>query len=381
MIAEKEYKERVHALRNIMVREKTDAIITYANNCSPGNVQYFSNFQLNFAYGAASAIMVFSQASEEPSLLISSYPEWNKAKLGREAFPILDTHVRYSNNYANDILEILGQNRIGVVGVGGMQAFPAGIYQELRSSLPKVQFKNAQGLIDELRGIKSQNEIELLRKSGSVAGEAMQKALDAISEGKKEREVAIVAEVAMRKAGAQTLVWFPHVASGKERTLFIELVTSERTIEKGDFVIVDVGARLDGYCSDMTRTRVCGKPTTAQKDLFETVLQIYRKALDTVRPGVSAYHVHETAEQVAKEAGYTLIPPIGGGWVGHGVGVDCNERPAFREEFKDIKLKPNMVFTVEPGIYLPGVGGVRIEDTLRVTENSPEILTKCPISL
>jgi Xaa-Pro aminopeptidase len=245
------------------------------------------------------------------------------------------------------------------------------LFKELESRLPQVELLPLSEVVEPLRFVKGPEEIENIRKAASFADKAFQEVLNFIRPGVTEREIARELEYALGKAGSQGTGFATIIASGHHAAM-PHAVPSERKIRKGDFIVMDFGGRHNLYPSDMTRTVVVGKASEEQKRLYETVRQSQEAGLRAVREGVSSKVPHLAATEVILQKGYKDACFTYG--VGHGVGLEIHEAP-FMNATSEVFLERNNVVTVEPGIYVPAWGGVRIEDTLVVTEGEPEILT------
>ncbi len=235
----------------------------------------------------------------------------------------------------------------------------------------------AQGnVVRELRKVKDKNEIELMLKAGMLTSEGMRVAYETVKAGVREYEVAAEIEYAMRKQGSYGTAFETIVASGP-CSAFPHGVCSDREIRKGDLVVVDVGATYKHYRSDMTRTLVVGKPSEKQKKLYQTVKTAHEKAFEAVKPNVIAKDVDAAARKIIADAGYGdyFVHNLG-----HGVGLEVHEPPTLSPDSKD-KLVAGNVVTVEPGIYLVGYGGVRVEDTVLMQKNGARKLTNGPYVL
>jgi Xaa-Pro dipeptidase len=228
-------------------------------------------------------------------------------------------------------------------------------------------------LVLELRIVKNEEEIKLIREACRLAGIGMQIAKEIIGVGLKEREAAAEIEHAMRKAGSDGTAFDTIVASGAT-SAFPHGSNLERTICEGDFVVVDLGASYKFYRSDITRTFIASKASEKQARIYDTVKLAHEKAFETIKPQVAANEVDGTARRVIEKAGFGEFFVHN---LGHGVGLEIHEAPVLSPESKDI-LEAGNVVTVEPGIYVPGFGGVRIEDTVLVTKNGAQILTVGP---
>jgi Xaa-Pro aminopeptidase len=228
-------------------------------------------------------------------------------------------------------------------------------------------------LVRELRSVKDEEEIKRIREACRLASIGMQTAKEIIGVGLKEREAAAEIEYAMRKAGSDGTAFDTIVASGAT-SAFPHGSSLERTIREGDFVVVDLGATYKFYRSDITRTFIASKASEKQARIYDTVKLAHEKAFETIKPKVAASEVDGTARRVIEQAGFGEFFVHN---LGHGVGLEVHEAPILSPDSKDILLAGNVV-TDEPGIYVQGFGGVRIEDTVLVTKKGAEILTVGP---
>ena len=233
----------------------------------------------------------------------------------------------------------------------------------------KLGFKG--GLVADLRKIKDQAEIELMRKAADLTNLGMKTAYEVLSPSMKEVEVAAEIEYAMRKQGSGGTAFETAVSSGS-RSAFPHGGCTDRQIREGDLVVIDFGAVFENYRCDMTRTLVAGKPAEKQKHIYEIVKKAQQAAFETTKAQTKARNVDAAARQIIKDAGYGEFFVHG---LGHGVGLDVHEPPTLNPVSKE-KLAEGNVVTIEPGVYLPGFGGVRIEDTVLVTKEGAEKLTK-----
>ncbi len=230
--------------------------------------------------------------------------------------------------------------------------------------------------VEALRRVKDAQEIELMRKAGEITSAGMKVASETICPGIKEYEIAAEIEYTMRKLGSGPTAFETIVASGPS-SAFPHGGCSDRVIREGDFVMVDIGATYKYYCSDMTRTFIAGKPSPKQQIIYDVVKDAQESAFKIIREGVRIADVDIAARQVIEAAGfgYDFVHRLG-----HGVGLEVHEPPSLNQQTKDVLTASNVI-TVEPGIYLPGFGGVRIEDTIFVQKNCAQKLTNGPYSL
>ncbi len=231
----------------------------------------------------------------------------------------------------------------------------------------------ASNLIRELRNTKNAQEIQLIREACKMADIGAKTASEVIKAGVTEKQVATEVEYAMRKAGSDGAAFDTIIASGYCCT-YPHGSCMNRTIRDGDFVVADLGAIYKFYRSDITRTYMVGQLSDKQKRLYELVKSAYQKAFETIKPGVAASEVDKAARSTIEQAGFGQFFVHN---LGHGVGLEVHEGPVLSPDSKDI-LEADNVVTVEPGIYLPGFTGCRIEDTVLVTKDGAEKLTTSP---
>lgn len=249
-------------------------------------------------------------------------------------------------------------------------------YNELSATLPAVHFTPIGPELDHLRSVKDAEEVQLLASSAEIASTALLGILDSIRPGASERDVALALEFAMKSAGAEEKAFDFIVASGKRGAL-PHGKASDKVINSGELVTIDFGAVYNGYFSDETVTVAVGKPDERQREIYSIVKDAHDRALAAIRPGISFKELDALARDYIAEKGFGSN--FGHG-LGHGVGLEVHEQPvvSFRNEGL---VEEGMVFTIEPGIYIPGWGGIRIEDTVVVTADGYRILTKVPKEL
>lgn len=230
--------------------------------------------------------------------------------------------------------------------------------------------------INEIRMIKSEDEIELVVKAQRIAEKAFEHMLEFIKIGMTEREIGLELDYFMLRNGAEALS-FETIAVSGEKTSMPHGVPGERKIKAGDFITMDYGAVVGGYHSDMTRTIAVGYVTDEMRSVYETVLKAQNAGFEMMRPGIPCKDADKAARDVISQAGYG---EYFGHSLGHGVGVEIHEEPRVSPTSSDI-LKPGYLVTDEPGIYLPGKFGVRIEDMAFITPDGYRNLTNCPKEL
>lgn len=239
-----------------------------------------------------------------------------------------------------------------------------------------VELVPAESLMDGLRIIKGPEELESMRESCRIAQVALERVISRFQYGMTEKQISSMLKIEMLQLGSEELPVEPVVASGP-RTSHAHTKTSERAVDKGDVLLIDVGARYRGYVSDLTRTFFVGQPPEEFARLHQLDLEVRKHTLATIKPGVPIGHVDQAAHDFVDQAGYG---PCFQARVGHGLGLDAHEQP-YIVRGTMAPLRPGMTFTVEPGIFIRDRWGVRTEENVAVTESGVEILTAFPLEL
>ena len=239
-----------------------------------------------------------------------------------------------------------------------------------------IRLEAAGGMVEELRLVKDADELEKLRASARLADAALTEVLERGLAGRTERDVALDLEFTMRRMGASGASFDSIIASGAHGAL-PHAVPRDEVIPEGVLVTIDWGAVLDGYASDCTRTFATGELDPRDREIYELVLSAQVASLDAVRPGPLGKEVDAVARDIIEAAGHG--EHFGHG-LGHGVGLEVHEGPRLSKQ-GEVALAPGHVVTVEPGVYVPGAAGVRIEDLAVVTEDGHEVLTHLPKEL
>ncbi|PIC87406.1 peptidase M24 family protein [Sporosarcina sp. P20a] len=249
-------------------------------------------------------------------------------------------------------------------------------FEILQERFPALQFAKLDDELANNRLIKNDVELQHLRKAAELADYAIEVGCNEIAEGKTELEIVQAVEQAVKQKGAEKMSFDTIIVSGT-KTASPHGIPGDKRIEKGDFILFDLGVVYKGYCSDITRTIAFGEPTEEKRKIYETVKKAQQAAIDVVRPGTLAREVDHAARSIIEEAGYGKLFPHR---IGHGLGISVHEFPSLTGT-NDMPLQEGMVFTIEPGIYDPAITGVRIEDDLYVTKDGVEVLTKFPKDL
>jgi Xaa-Pro aminopeptidase len=346
---------RIDALKRIAFDKKGfDGYLVF----NSANLLYFTDF-----HGASAQLT----PRDGESVIYVYGVNYEQAKAERKGFRV--ELVKREEKLTAKIAREADSNGIRKLAVDALSI------ESWRGLIKEVKGKTALSLkpnfVSELRMVKDEVEIELMRKAAELTNYGMKTAYEVLSPGMKEYEVAAEIEYAMRKRGSYGTAFETAVSSGPS-SAFPHGGCSDREIRTGDLVVVDFGAVYKNYRSDMTRTLMAGTPSEKQKKLFEIVKVAQQQAFEALRAKAKTCDVDGVARRIIQDAGYGEFFVHG---LGHGVGLDIHEPPTLNPASKE-KLQVGNVVTDEPGIYLPGYGGVRIEDTVLVQQNGAEKLTK-----
>lgn len=353
---------RIKALKSALADAGFDSYLV----TSVTSVYYFTGF-LDIRDAPITLIVPVDQ---EPILYV---PELSSVPARDEAKNCIVKQVRLGEQFPNKILKELSMLRVKRVG---FEALLTHTFLRLSKALKDVRFDPAADLVWQFRKIKSDTEVAHIRSAAAMADVGIRTAREVLKPGMRECEVVAEAEYAMRSLGSEAFAFDTIVVSGSRSTL-PHGPCSTKKIQLGDLVIIDLGAVYHGYRSDITRTIVVGKPSPRQSRIFNLVLNAQEKAFKAIKAGAKAWQVDAIARRIIKRGGYGKYFIHG---LGHGVGLDIHEPPKLAPKSKDVLSKGNVI-TNEPGVYVPGFGGVRIEDTVLVRENRAERLTRSPHEL
>jgi Xaa-Pro aminopeptidase len=275
-----------------------------------------------------------------------------------------------------DRLRRVVQERPG--GVGAFEGHIATVKDRDRlESFGLPRWEMATDLVERLRVVKDADEVAAIRAAADLALEALAETLPQVRTGETEFAIAARLEAALRRRGSE---WhpFPTIVASGARAALPHARTSSRAVERGEWLLLDFGAQVDGYCADLTRTVVVGaRADERQRLVYETVRQAQRRALEHVQPGMSGREADALAREVIAQRGFG---EAFGHSLGHGLGLEVHEGPRLAAT-ADAPLPAGAVVTVEPGIYLPGWGGVRLEDDLHLSAAGPELLSDNQVEL
>jgi Xaa-Pro aminopeptidase len=245
-------------------------------------------------------------------------------------------------------------------------------------AIPDIRVAYVEGFVKEQRMKKDEEEVELLKTACAITDEAFEKIIEVIKPGMSEREISTEIQYYMKQRGAEATPDTFIIATGPRASLPHGKAT-DRTVEAGDFITMDIGCKYKGYWSDMTRTVVLGRAAERQREIYGIVAAAQAKVTQLIRPGMTGWEADELARDFITRAGYGK--EFGHG-LGHGLGMEMHEAPRLAQsEAGKVSLEPGMVVTNEPGIYIEGFGGVRIEDDLLIRREGCEVLCCSPREL
>jgi Xaa-Pro aminopeptidase len=270
-----------------------------------------------------------------------------------------------------ELIESLGIKKLGFEEDHLTWGLHQKLAKKLRMLVSPVRLSPLKELVEEMRVIKDKEEIQAMATSADLMSEILDEVIEGLKPGLTEKSIAWQIEGLARERGAEALAFPSIVASGPNGAL-PHAVPTTRKLGPGEPVVLDVGVKLDGYCCDMTRTIFLGNPKPKFRKIYKIVRQAQIAALQEIRPGVESTYPDSVAREIIKGAGYG---EYFGHSLGHGVGLATHERPRLSPQ-GPVVLQEGMVVTVEPGIYLPGEGGVRLEEMVAIEKNGSRILTK-----
>jgi len=355
-----DFASRRKNLRKLLRSAEADAILI----TNFKNVTYLTGFTGDDSY-------LLVTAGNETLVTDSRYTE----QLGDEC-PQLKLEVRPpGDTMLPAVAAVVERAKIRRLGIEGKSA-TVSLHNALAKKLPKHELVVTDGLVEQLRAVKDKYEIEATRLACQQARRAFDAVRAMLTPEMTELDVAAELEYRARRFGAKALSFAPIVAVGP-RAALPHATPTKRRLGESDFVLIDWGANSGLYLSDLTRVLVTGKISPKLRKIYGIVLKAQLAAIDAIRPGITCEEVDRVARSIITKAGYGK--EFGHG-LGHGTGLDIHEAPRFAVGQKT-ELQPGMIVTVEPGIYLSGWGGVRIEDDVLVTRAGHEVLTDVPKDL
>ena len=348
---------RISAARQCLERVEADLLLV----SSLSNIRYLTGF-----------------TGSEALLVLSPNDGWfltDSRYTSQASVEVTGANVIEFSNKMESLVKVLQDAGAGKV------AFEAGytsvaVYQELCRKVPEIEFVQADPELIALRTVKDEDELEILERVAGMASQSLLSILEELKPGAVESEIAWALEVAMMKAGAEGKSFDFIVASG-ERGALPHGRASDKRLAAGELVTVDYGALYRGYCSDETVTVCLGQPDSRQREVYETVRVAQQIAIEAARPGMTFKELDAKARDYIAAKGFGQY--FGHG-LGHGIGLDIHEHPTASPRSSTV-IREGMVFTIEPGIYIPGFGGVRIEDSVVMEQDRCRLITRVPKTL
>lgn len=360
------HTKRVERLREQLAKQSLDSVLV----TNPENRRYLSGFTGQDS-GADSAGALIVSAHDIVLITDGRYTE--QAENECPGLRVVKREGQFAPTAAKVLIE-LGARRMGFEAAHVTVA----IHEDLGKALSEqageqasVELVPTRRLVEPLRAVKDSDELAAIERACAITDETFTHLCGYLRPGMTEREVVREIERFMVERGAEGVAFEPHVASGPNAAL-PHAVPGDRALALGETIIIDMGARYAGYCSDMTRTVCLGEPGPQGQEIYDLVLKSHETCEAGVRPGMNGKQADALARDVLEAAGH------GEHYLhstGHGLGLEIHEDPRLSKFAEDSVLEPGMLITIEPGVYLTGWGGVRIEDTAVVTEDGIRVLT------
>ena len=353
-------KKRLKIFKNKIEKENKEIEGFLVTNLK--NLYYLTGFD-----GEGSALI-----TNRNNYLLTDSRYTEQAEKESSNFKIITDDPKKKNARVLAMKKIIERNKINKIAFESIDLNYAD-FIKYSESFQSVEFLPTKNIVEQIRMLKDKEEIIKMKKAAQITTESLKEVFEIIEPGVRELEIASELAYTMRKKGAQKEAFETIVVSG-ERSSLPHGKPSEKKINQGELIIIDVGANYHSYNSDITRTIIIGRENKKQKKIFSIVSDAQKASLEFLKPGVKCKEVDFVARDIIAKKGYGKY--FGHG-LGHGVGLDIHEIPRVSSN-DDTILLPGMVVTIEPGIYLPEVGGVRIEDSVLITEEGYEILTWFP---
>ena len=367
-ISDAEMAERVRLLQAMLADHDLDGLVCFGahRDYCPADLRYLGRWSCT----DEETSYVFVPAEGGTTLVTDA--EWDYERAQDEAYA---AEIVFDPSPERTLSGLIGRSTARArIGISGFRQFPAPVYLALGEACPRTSFVDASHITEAQRRTKSRGELELLAEAARITDAGMQAGIEAIREGATESAVAAAAEYEIRRLGAELA--FVTVMGSGPRTAQATFFPTNRILQAGDCVVLDCGARVEGYHGDMCRSLTVGPPSERQRRALRAVESAVENAIETARPGVSVGDIHRAARESVVEAGF------GENWWGyympHGTGAAQHEPPAGMSD-EDLVLEEGMVICVEPGITLPGEGAFILEQMVRVTADGAEVLTRLPL--
>ena len=348
---------RIEKLRALLEEKSLDAIfIGYIPN-----VRYLTNFS-----GSSGSVLI----TKNKNYFITDFRYKDQSQNEVHGFEIIISYTA-----SDELKKIVEEQEIKIIGFEATH-MTYGAYDNNKNNFPGVTFIPLTEAVEKLTMQKTPEELAKIQKAIDITDKTFSKMLEFIKPGMRELDVSAEITYTHKKLGAHKDSFEPIVASGR-RAALPHGIASGKIIEKGDILTLDFGCVYEGFCSDMTRTIAVGEPGDEMKKIYKIVLDAQLKAIDTARAGISSKSVDTVARDYITSMGYG--ENFGHG-LGHGLGIDVHEMPGLSQRM-DMELVENSVVTIEPGIYIDNLGGVRIEDDVILKSNGCVVMNKSPKEL
>ena len=349
--------QRVKNVQDKLSKYNIDALLV----TNMFNVRYLANFT-----GTTGLVVI----TKDEAYFVTDFRYTEQAAEEAKGFTIL----KNEGPIFEEVAKIVQEDKIENLGFE-QENITYAVYNQINDIIP-CELVPVTGLVEKLREVKTEDEINIIKEAINITEKAYDYILGFVKPGKTEIEVANELDFYMRNEGATSVSFDTIVASGV-RSAMPHGVASDKVIEEGDMVTIDFGCYYKGYVSDMTRTFAVGDPGEQMKEIYEIVYQANKKVNEVAKAGMTGAELDAIARDYIAEKGYG---PQFGHTLGHGIGLEVHEGPSLSFRNED-KLVVNNIVTNEPGIYVPGLGGVRIEDDLVIKEDGAEILMTTPKEL
>ena len=356
---------KINKLRQQVLTQAQSAVVIFSDI----NIRYLSRFS-----GHAATILI----TDKVNYLITDYRYFEQAKEQANGFKVI-CRDRANQTLVALIIELLNQENCQRLFFES-EHINVAQWQELAAQIEQytqiTQTISLVGTVEKLRMIKTADEIATIKQAAEIADQALANILPLVKVGITERELANELDYQMAKLGSEELSFATILLFG-DRSALPHGIPSNRSLKQGDLILIDFGAVVNGYRSDMTRTFVFGQADTKQKHIYQLVQEAQQAAIDKLTEGVSGEYLYQQSANILLNSDYK---DFAGEGLGHGVGLQLHEQPFLGPNCKTT-IEQGCVITIEPGIYIPGWGGIRIEDDVVLTEHGLEILNKSPKEL
>jgi len=357
------FEKRLRSLRGKFEALEVDTVWII----QPENRRYLSGFKAADGQLDESSGSLF--VTSDQALLLTDSRYTTQAQQEVDGFEVI-THRQSLIDALPEIFDRLNTRRLGFEGGYVIWDLYQKASEKASQHSPLVKVVPLSSLVEEMREIKEPEEVAVLSRSAQLMGDVLARVIEELRPGQVEKDVAWRIEALIREQDADGVAFPPIVASGPNSAL-PHAIPTKRIVGEGEPIILDVGARVDGYCSDMTRTIFLGNPSSYFREIYRIVREAQVSAIEYIRPGMKTNEADSIARDCIKKPGFG---DFFGHSLGHGIGLAPHEGPSVGP-LKPKTLKEGMVFSIEPGIYVPGKGGVRLEEMVILEKDGARVLT------